>query len=131
MKTPVPTEAQEQSQLFQWAEASAPLFPELALLHHIPNGGFRSKKTAALLKAQGVKAGVPDLCLPVARNGYHGLYIELKRRKGGVKSEAQKGWLDALNAQGYLAVTCPGAVYAMEAIIQYLKGDVPNAQHTP
>lgn len=54
----------------------APL--ELALLHHIPNGGARSKATAGRLKAEGVKAGIPDICLPVPKNGYGALYIELK-----------------------------------------------------
>lgn len=41
----------------------------------------RDKATAVALKRQGVKAGVPDICLPVARNGYHGLHIELKAGK--------------------------------------------------
>ncbi len=44
----------------------------------MPNGGKRDKATAAVLKRQGVKAGVPDIMLPAARAGYHGLYIELK-----------------------------------------------------
>lgn len=59
--------------------------PELKFLHHIPNGGSRgdTAKSAAIaggrLKAEGVKAGVWDLCWPLKRNGYSGLYIEMKR----------------------------------------------------
>ena len=80
---PVPTEADEQIALFEWAALQSGRFPELTLLHHVPNGGSRNKIEAARLRAQGVKSGVPDLCLPVARGGNHGLYIELKRQRGG------------------------------------------------
>src|SRR5262245_64718583 len=45
----------------------------------IPNGGARDVITAGRLKAEGVRAGVPDVCLPVARAGYHGLFLEVKR----------------------------------------------------
>lgn len=67
-----------QEMLFRWITYQLDEYPELALLYHIPNGGKRDAKTATILKRQGVKAGVPDLHLPVARGGYHGLYIELK-----------------------------------------------------
>ena len=60
-----PTEEQEQAYIFQWAEIMAFKVPELELLHHIPNGGMRSKAEAVRFKRTGVKAGVPDLCLPV------------------------------------------------------------------
>ena len=95
--------------------------PELGLLYAIPNGGKRAIKTAIALKAQGVKSGVPDMCLPVARGGYHGLYIELKRQKGGVVSETQKSWITALAEQGYKAVVCRGADEAIGTIKEYLQ----------
>lgn len=76
-KMPVPTEAQEQMTLFSWAAMQSGKYPELNLLYHVPNGGSRHKAEAGRLRAEGVKAGVPDLCLPVARGQYHGLYIEL------------------------------------------------------
>lgn len=72
---PIPTEAEEQIALFEWARLQTGRFPELALLYHVPNGGSRNKIEAARLRAQGVKSGVPDLCLPVARGASHGLYI--------------------------------------------------------
>lgn len=53
------------------------------------------------MKAAGVKPGVPDMFLPVAREGCHGLYIELKRRDGGRVSPEQTAWMDALARQGY------------------------------
>lgn len=79
----VPTESVEQQCLFRWAAFQSGKYPELKLLYHVPNGGSRKKSEAGRFKAEGVKAGVPDLCLPVARGGYHGLYIELKRLKQG------------------------------------------------
>jgi hypothetical protein len=52
-------------------------------------------------KAQGTSAGFPDLTIPYARKGYHGLYLELKRIKGGVLSPEQKWWRDFLQREGY------------------------------
>lgn len=116
------TEAQEQTSLFEWASLQQRKFPELNMLYHIPNGGSRNKIEAARLKAEGVKAGVPDLCLPVACGKYHGLYIELKRKKGGRISEKQSAWIDALGKRGYKAVVCHGWEEAARSILEYLEG---------
>ena len=116
----IPLEEIEQEHVFLWASMEERAYPELAMLYAIPNGGKRAIKTAIALKAQGVKSGVPDMCLPVARGGYHGLYIELKRQKGGVVSETQKSWITALNTQGYKAIICHGAEEAIEQIRGYL-----------
>ena len=45
-------------------------YPDLELLYHVPNGGSRNKAEASKLKRMGVRAGVPDLVLPVPRAGY-------------------------------------------------------------
>ena len=116
------TEADEQVLLMRWAAYSLGRYPKLRMLHHIPNGGSRNHAEAAHLRAQGVRPGVPDLCLPVARGGYHGLYIELKRRVGGRLSEEQKGWLEALRRNGYRAVRCDGWEDAARVIAEYLGG---------
>ena len=71
-------ESGHQEALFSWAAYRTGLMLELQYMYHVPNGGKRDKATAAVLKRQGVKAGVPDIMLPAARAGYHGLYIELK-----------------------------------------------------
>lgn len=118
----VPLEDAEQRIIFQWAAMETAAHPELGLLYAIPNGGKRAIKTAIALKAQGVKSGVPDMCLPVSRGGYHGLYIELKRQKGGTVSETQKSWITALAGQGYKAVVCRGAEDAIGTIKNYLGG---------
>lgn len=117
---PVPTESEEQQCLIRWAAHKSRFCRELDLLYHIPNGGSRNKSEAGRFKAEGVKAGVPDLCLPVARGGYHGMYIELKRQKGGRTSPAQERWMKALREQGYFVMLCEGWEDASKAILFYL-----------
>jgi hypothetical protein len=118
---PAPPESAEQIALFQWAALQEGAYPELSLLYHVPNGGKRYAATARRLKAEGVKPGVPDLCLPVARGGFHGLYIELKRVRGNKATDKQTSWLEALTRQGYRAAVCFGWEAAAEAIKQYLR----------
>ncbi len=117
----VPTESEEQCMLFEWADVQRTKWPELDLLFHIPNGSSKSKYQAVKFKREGLKAGVPDLCLPVARQGYHALYIEMKRTEGGRLSDAQKWWLENLHAQGNKAVVCNGFEEAANVIEDYLK----------
>lgn len=118
---PVPTESVEQQQLFRWAENMAGRYPALGLMFHVPNGGKRSKAEAARFKAEGVKPGVPDVCLPVARGGHFGLYIELKRQRGGKASDDQLQWLEALSRAGYAVALCAGSEPAEKVIMDYLK----------
>ena len=73
------SEATEQETVIQWCGWHEGKHPELKLIYHVPNGGSRNTLEAANLKRQGVKAGVPDLCLPVPKNGFHGLISRLKR----------------------------------------------------
>ena len=110
----------EQATIFEWAELMENVCPVLKLLYAVPNGGYRPPVTVATLKRTGVKSGVPDMMLPVPRNGYHGLYIELKRRKGGKVSLNQKRWLIDLSNQGYYATVCYGADEAIKLIEKYL-----------
>lgn len=113
------SEAQEQRFLFQWAGLAQQKYPELKLLHHVPNGGKREARTAVNLKKEGVKAGVPDIVLLVARGGFHGLYIELKvgRNKTSLK---QDEWIEALRQEGYFVKVCYGWDSAREEIENYL-----------
>lgn len=117
---PAPTEEAEQTCLFRWAAMEAGAHPELKLLHAIPNGGKRSKSEAGRMRMAGVKPGVPDMCLPVARGGCHGLYIELKRIRGGRVSPEQVQWMDALARQGYRCALCHGWQEAAKTICEYL-----------
>lgn len=113
-------EAAEQIKLFRWVDFAVNQYPELEMLYHIPNGGSRNPIEAANLKRQGVRAGVPDLCLPIARGKYHGLYIEMKY--GDNKpTENQKRWLRDLQRYGYATSICYSAETAIADIEKYLK----------
>lgn len=115
------TEAQEQACVIKWSQQPhiRSQWPELALLFHIPNGGSRDAVEGRHLKAQGVKRGVPDLCLPVPSGRYHGLYIELKTERGRASAE-QKWWIERLNAAGYFAKVCHGWEAAVRVLEWYL-----------
>ncbi len=118
---PVDREGLEQAALM--AELRARM-PEVAdLIFHVPNGGHRVKAVAAKLKAQGVKAGIPDLVLPMARGGFFGLYIEFKATppNDAAISASQHERIRKLNAQGYLAVVCRGHFDTIEQIRAYLR----------
>ena len=115
-----PTEHDEQVALMQWAEYAKAAHPELDLLYAIANGGKRHVKTALSLQAEGVKKGVLDLHLPVPRGTFHGLYIEMKRRKGGALSPEQKEFRDKVERQGYRTYVCKGWESARDAILEYL-----------
>lgn len=115
----VPSEHAEQSTLIHWTHLVQGQQPELSLLFAVPNGGHRLPSVAAALKREGVRAGVPDLMLPVARCGYHGLFIEMKAQ-GGSLSQEQKQWRVLLISQGYGVAVCYGYEAARQVLIDYL-----------
>lgn len=117
---PIDREGLEQAALLKEIELR---YPEaFKLIYHVPNGGHRHKLVAIKLKGQGVKAGVPDLVLPMARGGYFGLYIEFKAMPpfDAAVSSSQDAYIQALIDQGYLAVVCRGHIDALECLRAYL-----------
>lgn len=118
---PIDREGLEQAALLRELKLRMPTVE--ALIYHVPNGGQRHKLVAIKLKEQGVKAGVPDLVLPMARGGYFGLYLEFKATapNDAAVSASQHAWIRQLNEQGYLAIVCRGHFDAMEQIRAYLK----------
>jgi hypothetical protein len=113
-------EHEEQAALIEWTEYNLNRFPELEYLYAVPNGARTSRSQAVKLKREGMKAGVPDLCLPVPRGPYHSLYIEMKAEDGRPSVE-QKRWLAFLNKHGIKAVICYGWLEAKDVIEQYLE----------
>jgi len=121
------TEHGQQVALFCYAAIMKRSQPAWRLLYAIPNGGQRSLVTAARLKAAGVRAGFPDIGFPVARSGFHGMFIEMKRpadkltgKRAGTLGEKQKPWHDSLTEQGFLVVVCYTWREAANAIENYL-----------
>lgn len=118
---PIDREGQEQSALMREIELRYPA--AFKLIYHVPNGGHRHKAVAAKLKGQGVKSGVPDLVVPMARGGFFGLYIEFKATppNDAAVSISQYTWIRQLSEQGYLAIVCRGHFDAMEQLRAYLR----------
>lgn len=94
--------------------------PALALLYAVPNGARTSISVARRLKAEGLRAGVLDMHLPVARGAHIGLWIEFKYGKNTPSSE-QEWWMDALTEQGHHCVVCYSAEAALAEVLAYLE----------
>jgi hypothetical protein len=123
------SEHAEQAFVIAWARLQETIYPELRWLFAIPNGaklpwkkdrqGRRYSPEAIKLKEEGLKSGVPDLCLPVPRPPFHGLFVEMKYGKNQPSPE-QIEYLDALSGMGYCALVCWGADEAIAEIKSYL-----------
>lgn len=111
-KDRIPTEHAEQAEVVKWFRRKyAPV-----RIFSIPNGGHRSKATAAKLKAEGVSPGVPDLFIP-----YYKLWIEMKRVKGGKISPEQRDWQRYLVEEcGHTWMVCHGAEDAKAQIDAFM-----------
>ncbi len=117
----------KQTALFKWAVwIRIPSAPDIEpgakvsdYLFAIPNGGSRNKIEAAKMKASGVKAGVWDLMLPIARQGFNGLWVEMKHGKNGL-TDKQQEWGDRMRLAGYKTVTAWTSYEAETAIADYL-----------
>ena len=108
----VSSEHAEQVGFLNWIKYK---YPDV-LIFAIPNGGYRSIKTAKLLKEEGVVPGVPDLFIPKWK-----LFIEMKRTKGGVVSKEQEAMIAYLNKIGYTAFVACGATEASRKVLDFLK----------
>lgn len=109
----------EQTKLFDWAIWKGQEIPELNLLFSVPNGGKRNITTAIKLKREGVKAGVPDVFFPVAKNGFHGMFLEMKVGKNK-PTDLQKNWHKKLADQNFLVKICYSFEEARDEILKYL-----------
>lgn len=123
-------EHDEQVKLINWTKREDVLevYPELELLYAVPNGGKRHIGTAVKMKAEGVKSGVPDLHLPVARVQYHSLWLEMKAPKGTVSTE-QKWWLKRLMLEDHCVAVCYSAESAKDVLRHYLDGNHGLIEH--
>ena len=113
----------EQVAVIKWADIKH------IRIFSVPNGGHRHRMVAIKLKMEGVRAGVPDLVIPYARNGYHALFIEMKFGKNRITPE-QKNWISWLNGQKYLAVVCYGADAAIKAIEVFFSDTSVTSEET-
>ena len=125
----------------RWAQLAASRWPCLRLLLHYP-GENKGQHSGRQRRQKGVRPGVPDLLLPVARAGYHGLAVEIKRprqldergrirSREGVLSPEQRDWLEALEREGWRAETCYGADAAIRLVENYVSGSLQRPASDP
>lgn len=114
------SEHAHQRALFELAFVASRHEPLLELLYAVPNGGQRNKIVASKLKAEGVKPGVPDVCLPVPRHGHGALYLELKREKGGRLSNKQSERGERMRQAGNRVVVVHGWREAATELFAYI-----------
>lgn len=122
-------EHQHQSAFVEWASITR--LPEWLqtnevtmigdVLHAIPNGGHRSKTQGAKLKAEGAKAGVWDMFLPIPSGPWHGLWIEFKSSTGRVEPEQRK-WERKMQSLGFNTMVCFSVDSAIAGMKLYLDG---------
>lgn len=111
---------------FAASDPDAVAMPQLHWIFAIPNGGSRgSDKRSAMIagaqmKAEGVKPGVSDLCVPLPRHGKHGLFIEMKRADGGTVSSEQKAFGSFVMGEGYGFCVCYGWIEAAKVIMRWM-----------
>jgi len=122
------SEHDEQVALFDWAMVYQTEVPELAFMFAIPNQG--GKGHSAMIRGrkmvkEGLKSGVPDIFLAVARGKFHGMFVEMKV-KGGRVTENQKIWLNGLTLEGYVCAVCFSFEQAQDAILDYIRGALNN-----
>lgn len=97
--------------------------PELATLYAIPNGGHRHPAVGGKLKREGVKAGMPDLHLPVPRGAWASLYLEVKV-PGKDFEKHQRARADELRAWRNVVVLCHSVGELLAATEAYLDGKI-------
>lgn len=114
-----PTERQEHLLLMKWFRDHPLLSP---LVIHIANEYDGGGLKGMMRKALGVRAGVSDFFVPFPCSDKHGLWIELKRKKGSKVTPEQLDWLAKMRNLGYAGHIAYGCVHAIKLIEDYLKG---------
>ena len=94
----------------------------IRLMMHSPNGGYRKPSDAARFRSIGVRAVVRNILLTVDRGCYQGLWIAIKRRRGGRVSVEQARWMDAMKKRGYYCAVCYGWNSVVAVIQGYIRG---------
>jgi hypothetical protein len=115
------SEHAHQKAFIQWCKLHERLYPELGLIYHTPNGSKRTPWQQRQAKADGMRAGIPDIHLPVARGDYHGLWIEFKFGKNTL-TRAQHDYLMALKDQQHCCEVVYDWGHAKDLVIWYLTG---------
>lgn len=115
-KPPVYKERHEQRMFVKWFYLQYPSHKLAAFV----NGFKRTPLQSQLLIYDGMLPGIPDIVILAPRGQYGALFIEMKRSKGGIVSEAQEAVIAHLNANGYKACVCEGFDAARQVTTEYM-----------
>ena len=115
-----------QAGFIEWVRIMTPSRPELGVLYASPNGGSRHPAVAGKMKAEGQLAGIPDLCLPVARAGWSSLYLETKTPTGSVPKYQRDRGRDLIRF-GTAVVVCRSIDELIDTATRYLEGRFPTS----
>lgn len=111
-----------QRQVIKLCRTYAGQIPALGLVFHIPNGGYRAAKEAAILQGLGVLSGIPDLCLPFEceHSPANMLFVEMKK-PGGTLSDAQERIIPQLRAAGNSVQVCDSVESAWANLLWHIR----------
>lgn len=112
------SEHDEQVALFQILSLYDNQYPLLKWVFAIPNGGKRHPAVAVKMKAEGLRAGVWDIFVPVPIDDKCGLWIEMKYGKNGL-TENQEAFREGVG-EAYAWAVCYSAEEAAQVIGEYL-----------
>lgn len=112
------TESIIQRQSVKWFNLQYPSISKL--LFAIPNGGFRSKTEASIMKGEGVVSGVSDLILLYSNGIYNSLCLEMKA-PGGKQTENQKAWQRLAESHGNKYAICHSLDEFMNEVNGYIQ----------
>jgi len=125
--SPKPYERIEQAIALLWLECTAP--EAFSMTTSIPMGGYRPNGVGGQMRGEGAKPGYPDILTDVAKLGFNGLRIEMKKYSSGSNaSKEQREWLTKLSIAGYRAVLCRGHQAAIVVYSTYLGMNSPSTE---
>jgi hypothetical protein len=105
---------------FDWVAWQSKRNPILQVIHHVENERKCSIAQGNRRKRKGVKAGIPDIVCPIPSGDFHGLYIEMKTKKGKISPE-QERMMRLLHGLGHCVRVAYSGKEAISILEAYLK----------
>lgn len=118
-KTLKSSEDDELIAFFKYIEWQSNKDLRLSYIYHIANERRSSWAAGKRLKKNGVKAGVPDVFVPIPTKKHPGLYMEFKVDHNK-PTDRQEYFLTGLASLGYVTKVVYSATEAIDVLNRYL-----------